>query len=355
MLITTFGAPSSYTQCCIYLMRLLTAKLLREVDYIAVSERTQLKEAWENRSRSHVFFFSDFPERALVNVFLNIDAPSIVFLEDPDVITDYIMRERKVTWPWAVRLTNQCMITIGDIIASENALVLRREYELTLREFFNAIIQHYEIKAKEEQLASIVRKITKGKGKEIYTLDTPLETVLLERWPKTRTREQSLKALARTDLGTVHQMNDALKPILAGRRLEQMAWPQEMFIAGDRPNDTLIGVIEMLGPARCLSYGPYLHLPAGEWTLLLDLGVRENFSGNSVDIDILQGEVITMDRFALPAEGDFQLRATFEVVEPRLPIQVRVLMREGAIEGMLEIRSATVTAARQPSLKPLYG
>ncbi|GGF80184.1 hypothetical protein GCM10007301_45400 [Azorhizobium oxalatiphilum] len=348
MLITTFGPPSGFTQCCVFLMRQLTDEMLSEVDYMVAGELAQLKEAWANRRQPHVFFFADCPERALVEVFMKLQAPSVAFLESPNDITGYVVRERGMAWTWAVRLTHQCLIAIGDLIASDNLLVLRREYELTLGEFFRAIALQFQMDISDHQLAAIMRRADLDGD---FTLDSPLEEVLLARWPHARPSERALEGLSRPDADVIRAVNAGLKPIMAGRRLEQIDWPQEMFIAGDPPNDILLGTIEMLGPARCICYGPYLNLPMGSWTVSLEIEVRENFSGNHFDIDIFHGEVIALEHFAVPVQGRFQLSAHFDVRDPREPIQLRIIMREGAIEGLLDVRSAVVLADEETSVR----
>lgn len=332
-------------------MRMLTDELLGEVDYFVASELTQLKEAWGTRKQPHVVFFADCPERALVEVFLKLQAPAIIFIEDPDDVAGYAIRERGISWSWALRLTNQCLAAIGDLIASEHTLVLRREYELTLREFFQAIGRQFQIEVSEAQLAAILARA--GLAGE-YGADTPLEDVLLARWSHARPMGRGLQGISRPDVAVIRQVNMGLRPLLSGRRVKQIDWPQEMFISGDRPDDILLGPIEMLGGARCLCYGPFLHLPMGQWIVSMEIEIRENFSGNSFDVDIFHGEVVALEHFAVPVEGRFRLDAHFEVKDPREPVQVRIIMREGAIEGILEMRSAQVRA-EQETVTRAYG
>lgn len=352
MLITTFGPPSGYTQCGLFLMRLLTDELLRDVDYLVAGELAQLREAWSARRQPHVFFFADCPERPLVDVFLKLQAPSIIFLEDANDVTGYIVRERGMAWPWAVRLTHQCLVSIGDLIANENALILRREYELTLREFFRAIALQFQMEASDAQMQAV---LAKGGLAGEFTLDTPLEAVLMARWPHARPTSRGLDGVEKSDARIITAVNAPLKAVMAGRAVERLLWPQEMFIAGDQPNEILLDSIEMLGGARCLCYGPFLHLPVGQWEVGLEMEVRENLSGNRFDIDVFHGEVVALESFDIPAAGRFHVRAHFPVHDPREPVQVRIIMREGAIEGVLEVKSALVRATPQASVSRAYG
>lgn len=337
-----FGPPSGFTQCCAYLTRILTDTMLGDVDYLVASKLSELKDAWAHRQNANVVFFADCPERALVELFIKIQAPAVVFIEDPDDVTFYAIRERNLSWPWALRLTSQCFSTITDILRSEHTLILRREYELTFREFIYAIARQFQVELAETDLVSLLKRTALPPQ---FDLDSPIEEILIHLFPKTRRKGLApFPDMPRSDMEVIKRVNAGIRPSYFGNRSEMFEWPQEMFISGDRPDDILIGPISMLGGARCLCYGPFLHLPAGKWVATLDIEVRQNLSGNRFDVDVFHGAVVALEHFEVPAHGRFRLRARFEVQDPREPVQIRIIMREGAIEGVLEVRSAQVSA-----------
>ncbi len=341
MLISIFGPPSGYTQFCLYLIRALVSEVLQDTDFIAVDELEEMRTAWAERQHPHVLFFSYRPERAIVDVFLKLDRPLLILTEDVNDITTYIMRERAQTWPGAVRLTQQCLFAVNDLMLGSRALMLRREYELTYGEFFQAIANHFQIDLKPHHMPGIMRRTDFGAD---FRLSDPMEKGLLARWEHARPMDSSPEGLSRSDAKVVEQINAPLKLLMSGRSVDHFRWPQEMFIPGDRPDETLIGPIEMLGPARCLFYGPYLHLPLGRWDIAVEVSVEENLSGNRIEIQFVHGDTVVSDGFDLPKTGAFLVRAHIEINEPRTPLEIRVFMREGAIEGRFHLKSAVIDA-----------
>lgn len=346
MMIATFGPPSGYTQFCLYMIRALSEVILKDLDYIAVDEIEQMRTAWSERRHPHVLFFSYSPERAMVDVFLKLDRPVLILTEPANDVTTYIMRERQQAWPWAVRLTHQCLFSINDLMLGSRALILRREYELTFKEFFQAVANHFDVDLREHQMDEIMERANFATG---FSLADPLEKGLLARWEHARPMYTALEGLSRADAKIAQMINAPLEALTNGRNVDSFRWPQEMFIPGDRPNEMLIGPIEMLGPARCLSYGPYLHLPMGSWEISLELAVEDNLSGNHVEIQFVHGDNIVSDGFDLPRAATFHVRTQLDSREPRAPVEIRIFMRQGAIEGRLDIRHAIVKAANGAS------
>lgn len=348
MLISTFGPPSGYTQFCLFMIRALAEEVLQDLDYIAVDEIDQMRAAWAKRQHPHVLFFSYSPERAMVDVFLKLDRPLLILTEHVDDITTYIMRERGQTWPWAVRLTHQCLFAINDLMLGARALILRREYELTFAEFFQAIATHFQIELEERHMFGIMARANFGAD---FALSDSMEKGLLARWEHARPMYEAPEGLSRTDAKVIEQINAPLKSLMSGRNVDHFFWPQEIFIPADTPNEILIGPIEMLGPARCLSYGPYLHLPMGRWDIAVELAVEANLSGNRIEIQFVHGSTVVSDAFDLPKAGSFLVRAHLDIDEPRAPLEIRIFMREGAIEGRLDLKSAVVDATDGPAAR----
>ena|SRR6516164_3640670 len=46
---------------------------------------------------------------------------------------------------------------------------------------------------------------------------------------------------------------------------ENIIWPIEAFLSGDRPDTPATLVTDLTGGARILYYGPYFYLPSGSW------------------------------------------------------------------------------------------
>jgi hypothetical protein len=148
-------------------------------------------------------------------------------------------------------------------------------------------------------------------------------------------------------MGTlVHHVMDQYKPILAGKPLSDITWPRELFPHFDPSCKFFARVIDLTGPARFLTWGPYMCLPHGEWIVTIEIEVTENHSGNGLQVDVLAGtDRLTSVRTDLPARGVFSFDMQFPIVEPQRPIEIRSFLLFGAIEGQFALRRARVRSA----------
>ena len=135
--------------------------------------------------------------------------------------------------------------------------------------------------------------------------------------------------------------------------LRKVSWPPALFFCGD--NIPLAGPCSLTGPARTIIYGPYLHLPPGDWVATVDFQVADNLSGNVIVSDITSSVVIHSEdlvekelargEFGLPVSGLFTFEQAFEVASPLETLQIRFSTKEGAIEGSFAMRKITVSRA----------
>lgn len=110
--------------------------------------------------------------------------------------------------------------------------------------------------------------------------------------------------------------------------------PLNLLLDGAPPHSGLAGPIELLGPARALSFGPFLFLPEGSWQLTVDFESLGNRGGNTLMFDVfVDGQVKNASEFDLLDDGNFTFSCEFAVRDPWSPFEFRSHMRKGAIEG----------------------
>jgi hypothetical protein len=122
-------------------------------------------------------------------------------------------------------------------------------------------------------------------------------------------------------------------------------WPNSTFHLTDKDATLATDYIELTGPARLLVFGPYMGLPRGRWIAAPAITVADNLSGNNITIDIstnLGTEVLAKVKAKLPAEGEYWCEIAFEMPHSHLPIEVRLFLNQGAIEGKLRFNSVTL-------------
>ena len=135
--------------------------------------------------------------------------------------------------------------------------------------------------------------------------------------------------------------------------LRKVTWPPSLFFCGE--NDPFKGPCSLIGPARIVIHGPYLHLPPGGWVATIDIEVADNLSGNIIISEIASSAVLHNEElsqkelargeFALPIWGRFTFEQAFEVASPLELLQISFSTKEGAIEGSFGLRNVTVSRA----------
>ena len=140
-------------------------------------------------------------------------------------------------------------------------------------------------------------------------------------------------------------LRQVLAPMLAfaeGAR-EPIVWPLCCFYAGDHPGELAPPIVETLGPARILYYGPYFHLPPGRWQVDVQL-----FFANDIPDSILSAELYAQDVLAQvemhPQYGGlFQGGMSMTVPRADHGIEFRLWIRFGALSGHLGLRQVLLT------------
>lgn len=336
MLYSFFGAPSAFVNWSGYVLQTMFGRLLEHTEFVSANELNAFKARWNKRSQDHILLSSDCPEKSLTALFVDNNVPLIILTEDPSDTTGYITKDRKISWPIALRISSQCITTVSELSASRRALTLRREDNLSFSEFLHRSGGHFGLTLNDEDIIEILKAV--APRKRTPSPDIPMEHLMRRHWPKSAPPGWFFAKLPREAQEVIAPLHAGLRAIQAGERPARIEWPTMLLVNADRRDKPLMGPIDLLGPSRCICFGPYLTLPRGRWVLSLTFAVRENLSGNTLVIDIAQGEAITVvQSLPLPAEGRFVAEAVFDVTDARSPIQIRLYTVQGAIEGVIDI------------------
>ncbi len=346
MLIATFGPSSAFVQWCVHALNTLAATALGEFDYISVSTIQDFKTALASRQSKHVLMYTDCPDQGLVDAFQKSQIPFLALDEDPADITGFLMRDRGFTWLQAVRLLSLSFATTAGLFGSPAALRLSRHHRLTMGDFLDQVTLHMGLELQPEQVDSIIQILLPGGD-----VGSGLEDAILHHLPNAKPIGHRLD-IPDADRPVVDMMLASMRYTKDGGVLQEFNWSSGLFVGKDGFDHPLTQPVDMTGPARCIVYGPYLHLPVGLWEVSLTMEIAENFSGNSIDVDIFHGTVLHLETFKLPKSGLLGLTLKFPISESREPVQIRIIMREGAIEGKLWIGDIGIRNITQQALSP---
>lgn len=151
-------------------------------------------------------------------------------------------------------------------------------------------------------------------------------------------------------------MPDTIDPVLAVLgayyrcgEIDSIFWPAECLLDAVDPAAPVTETMQLAGPARMLTFGPFMHLPPGRWTARYQFEVDAHPVGNLMEFDVLNGGDILVTRSAMISSGgQFGIDCTFDVRESRLPIEYRARISEGSIGGSFKPIGIWLTREETP-------
>ncbi len=329
MLIPVFGDPSQSTITAVRAIQTLTEVSRGAFHWVCAGTVEDLVAAWNRPLDKDTVFFADITDNRISRLFLESAAPLVIFLGPPNRIANALMLERKYDPLTATRVTSQCLSCLHDIAIEPRALVVSDllNFEL-LKHLLPELANIFKISIDASVLRETLGRISALEAEKI--------------------EETSADAAAANELtNAVHSasvitaLGECLKgfePLLRKEPVEQVHWPREVFLDSADQGNPLCRTLDLTGPARLLFYGPFLHLPRGSWFATATFEVRNNLSGNFLKIDLYYEGVIGEWECEMPRDGIYKFDLQFEVFEPRFPIQIRFYIKEGAIEGLFDLK-----------------
>jgi hypothetical protein len=343
MLLSVFGTPSALMYGGLNVVRNLTEIVLGAHRLANANSTEQLRQTLAGLGsieNAKVVFYSDLPDPDLCSLFVKTQAPIVLFVDNFDDVVAYVRRSREMTLNDSIRLASRSFCALEPLIRSDLVLKLdARTYARSLGEILADIAAFFGTgltQASREQVAS---SLSPEGGR------TSLFAYLSKTFPHATLPGNAAQQMAIAERSLVAQLSRQYSAIANGRSLDHMDWPISLFMDSASPDSLFSGRIELLGPARFLAYGPYLHLTPGKWSADVVFGVQENHSGNQLYADIYCGDILSVVTTPLPASGTYKLQISFEITNPLEPVQVRFQTLSGAIEGVITFNRIEVRRA----------
>lgn len=334
MLITVLGVPSSLSQHAIHAIQLIARTALGSVDLLHFTTIEQLQEQWTLRQSDHVILHTDNPDARIASL-LAANAKQIILVsEDPVLAALYLRDSAIVQLEFAIRAVSSIFASLHDVILQcPKLLTLSPGNCTTPASLVAHVLSFLDLQLTDEQAGEVLHALGYRNGNW---------------WSSEINRDEDAGYVLNKDDQALLQSLIPYRAILRMKPAERFSWPRELFFGTDRVGAPISApfeeVIELVGPARVLCYGPYFHLPPGDWILNSSFEVNDNYSGNELLIEILAGHETLVHRPALlPAQGNYFFEVPFTVTEPRNRIEFRLWTRQGAIEGTLALKKIEVS------------
>lgn len=325
MILLVVSPPSASAQLLVAAAHDVVNGLSEKVEHIHLSTLNVLKDSWQKRASNHVVMFLDRPDADLANMLSRVPLPVVFLAEDPVESARFLMQKHKLAAVEAVRLAASSYASIQRVVCSASNLL-----RLSPEQCRNKAVAARQLQAflAQDEDDDGDQPVVTGGNIAPLVLPAPADNSL-----------------------ALDLLSEALLPFRSVVELQparNMVFPLGMFMTTDVLGELYRGDdITLVGPARILLYGPYLHLPAGRWRIQARFEVTENLSGNVIKFEALCGhDVVAHALGPLPPGGTYVVKIEGDFPEPREPVQLRIGIQEGAIEGrfkLLDVSAIMVT------------
>ena len=339
-IVGVFGTPSCLTYWGIHVLRTIIGTVVGEYTLVHGHHLSEFADVHANRAgHSSAICVSDCPEVDLCRLFVASNTPIVVFVERPaDVIDDLICGG--IDHVSALRLATRSLCAIQPLFKAPSAIVFRMDcFDSDIRSVAEAILRTLRLTPTNEQREAIDLLLASSRERTALPVRDHVNHLI----PNFAKRGDDLSPP--TSMAAV-AIAEPYACLVDGEALATVEWPASIFSSGDTIGDFVGGPNELVGPARILVYGPYMHLPTGDWSAYIELELSENDSGNRLKVDVVCGPLISASVIAdMPPDGRYCLTIPFRVVEPLQPVELRFQIESGAIEGRFLLSKVVMSAA----------
>ncbi|MGD9617874.1 MAG: hypothetical protein AB7H90_22200 [Alphaproteobacteria bacterium] len=125
-------------------------------------------------------------------------------------------------------------------------------------------------------------------------------------------------------------------------RIDQIVWTRDLFYlasSGASPTEP----IDISGDSRVLTFGPYIHLPAGSWSAQVVLGFSQQAATATFEVDVFSEGQLARTSLVPGSAGIHAAALTFSLGEPRgKGVEIRVMITSGAATGSVAFGQAVL-------------
>lgn len=316
------GPPSPRIILTVHFINEILRRSFGDVAAFPFNDVEIIQDLEESPKGARLLYF-DVPNRIASDYLLK--APDLKLLmvnDDFNATVEYCMRARKMGVVEACRFVSQSFCCLEPFRLSDSTINVDFVDDMPLAEWILRLVDLVALAPPRwDQACRIMlddyARYTDTRSARIE-LVRPADTIAGEEVPCESDR----------------QLIDALAAGYGKDSLAEFFWPARLLLSGVAPYPSVEGKIELLGPARVLTFGPYMHLPVGSWHAEYRFETWENDVGNVFSFDVYaDGEIKFSDRIALTEGGMFAVKCEFDIANADSPVEFRCFLDEGTIGG----------------------
>lgn len=338
-LFVAFGLPGTMFSWGTAALEAIACEVFGNCRTVKVETLRELQEAWRTRTGEAMIITSHYPDQELCAFLMRSKAPYLVFTENVMDALNWLAKTTGTTDIQLVRAMSASLACICQIRTHPSILAVQRQKMGPVQ--IHRILGHFcrtlGINLSKEGIIRCLEKLGtdfSGPAPDLSRIPTfeesakKLDAHYMEPGAESEVISPQIRAIAL----------DVLKPLdgsIMRTPITNVVWPLQTFLLADKAGANVVSEIELVGRARCVVYGPYFHLPPGEWTARYSLRIDNEIYGQIFTIEIHNSDLLSKIRIRPSQTGSFVAQAQFQIERAKEPIEIRLFTESGAIEGSI--------------------
>ena len=341
-LLSLVGTPSPKLHATLNILRALVQVTFGEHVVIVVNSIEALREQFPDkatRNEKPVIVMSDYPKPELLAAFYNLNAPVAICIDDFTTIALFSVVSRGFGGVEAARFATMGLVNVEPTTVSPPAtsLFVGDPKVETLDGLIGKLAALYQLPMTGNSLDGVL-KFAGFAGQGDTALSVYIDRTVASAATINRDGRATLEKRSPLENELIDFLAAQYDCVAHGQGLERLEWPVFSLLQPSFPDQMTIGPIDLTGPARYIYFGPYFALPIGAWNVDITLEVQDCLSDNEIAIDVFATEPLSIVRTKLPARGVYGCQIRFEIEDSSKPVEIRMQLLTGAIEGLLQLR-----------------
>jgi hypothetical protein len=342
MMVCVVGASTALTYWAFGVASHAMEESFGQFHRVHCTSAAEMYEQWRGRNDRPVLFTTDYLEENVCELLLESGAPIVALTDTAEVAIKTAAKLRALSCFDAIRVSSLYISSLSGTLNHAATTVFSADARnMRVAEFVRQFLSALRLSDPEIAARVLRRVIPADAQRESLTVEEAIDAL------QSRVElDEAISTWSVSEFESYKQIAADYQTILDRSPVREIVWPAAILYSA-APGFRTDKPLDLLGPARLLVWGPYMHLTKGRWMASMEFEVAGNLSPNSVIADVLVGgEFAGLGEFGLPERGVYTWQLAFDVSDIAKPIEVRLTLDKAAIEGEFFLRQVRLQPRR---------